>query len=83
MSKINYMKYRRLYEVIHGDIPDDWEVHHIDWNRKNNNIENLIAVPKAVHVAIHQSGFLDRDQIQKMVNFYVGAEWVKKMKSYK
>jgi hypothetical protein len=50
--------YRKIYEKHYGFIPKDeegrtYEIHHIDGNRKNNNIENLIAVSIREHYQIH------------------------------
>ena len=41
-------------------IPDGPHVHHIDWNPKNNDSENLIDVPVEIHEAIHRC---DRDSL--------------------
>ena len=51
------MNYRKLYEDNVGIIPNNWEIHHIDFNHNNNKINNLIAVPSMVHMIIHQSGY--------------------------
>ena len=64
------MNYRKLYENNNGKIPKDWEVHHIDFNHNNNNIENLIAVPKMVHVVIHQTGYIPRNKIENLISIY-------------
>jgi hypothetical protein len=50
--------YRKVWSDHHGPIPKDetgrpYDIHHIDGNRKNNSIENLIAVPIRTHYAIH------------------------------
>jgi hypothetical protein len=50
--------YRKIYEKHHGPIPIDeegrtYEIHHIDGNRKNNDIKNLIAVSIREHYQIH------------------------------
>ncbi len=50
--------YRRLYELAYGPIPKDennrsYEIHHLDGNRTNNDISNLIAVSIADHYEIH------------------------------
>ena len=52
------MKYRKLWEKINGPIPKDeqgrsYEIHHIDGNRKNNNIDNLICISIEDHYKIH------------------------------
>tara|TARA_S200002703_G_C3736998_1_gene226584 strand:- start:674 stop:880 length:207 start_codon:yes stop_codon:yes gene_type:complete len=64
------MNYRKLYENKIGKIPNDWEIHHIDFNHNNNNIDNLIAIPKIVHVVIHQTGYLNRSEINNLINIY-------------
>ena len=63
-------KYRMLYIDQHGNIPEDWEIHHIDFNHNNNDIKNLIAVPKIVHVTIHKCGLCSRAEIERMIDIY-------------
>jgi hypothetical protein len=51
-------KYRSIWVQHHGPIPKDhtgrpYDIHHIDGNRKNNDINNLVAVPIHIHYAIH------------------------------
>jgi hypothetical protein len=52
------MKYRKVWEKINGPIPKDdlgrsYEIHHIDGNRKNNDISNLMCVSIEEHYRIH------------------------------
>ena len=52
------MKYRKVWEKINGPIPKDdlgrsYEIHHIDGNRKNNDISNLACVSIEEHYRIH------------------------------
>lgn len=51
------MDYRRLYEETYGILlePNGLEVHHIDHNRKNNDIKNLVALPTDLHHRYHRS----------------------------
>lgn len=58
------MNHRDLYIKHHGEIPDKWDVHHIDWNPDNNDIDNLIAIPKCLHVFIHKVGYKSRPEIE-------------------
>ena len=67
MKKINY---RKLYINNIGEIPKDWDIHHIDFNHDNNSLNNLMAVPKKVHTVIHQIGYLDRDEIKNLIQLY-------------
>ncbi len=56
------MNYRKIWEEAHGPIPKDengvtYDIHHIDGNRKNNNISNLIALSIEDHYKIHLQQF--------------------------
>lgn len=55
------MNYRKFYQNAIGQkIPKGFDVHHIDGNRENNDIKNLVAIPKKVHNGFHYySKFLD------------------------
>lgn len=46
--------YRALYKEHYNiDFGDDMVVHHIDFNRSNNNIDNLLLMPKKLHSSYH------------------------------
>jgi hypothetical protein len=52
------MKYRKVWELHNGPIPKDtegrsYEIHHLDLDRTNNNIENLQCVSLQEHYEIH------------------------------
>lgn len=48
------MNYRKLYERHYGiKIPPEYEIHHIDFNRNNNDIINLLLIPKQLHRQLH------------------------------
>lgn len=48
------MNYRKFYEKETGKkVPEWFEIHHIDENRNNNSIENLVAIPFELHNKIH------------------------------
>ncbi len=52
--KANLVLHRYVFEKEAGKIPENWDVHHIDMNPNNNDIMNLIALPKDVHTSLHQ-----------------------------
>lgn len=56
MAKKNtdYVKYYENFFGIKWD-RKKYEVHHIDHNRENNDISNLILLPKKVHRNLHTS----------------------------
>jgi hypothetical protein len=52
--------YRQIYKEHYGEIPTDsngitFDIHHIDGNRRNNNISNLKAISVKEHYEIHKS----------------------------
>lgn len=52
------MHYRQIWEQHYGPIPLDelgrpYEIHHVDGNRKNNNINNLKCITVEEHYSIH------------------------------
>ena len=47
-------QYRIIYEETYGvKLPKDFDVHHIDGNRSNNDPDNLIAIPRKLHQELH------------------------------
>lgn len=44
------LKYKRYYGIEFGS---DYAVHHIDLNRQNNDISNLVLLPKKLHSKYH------------------------------
>lgn len=54
MDKKPIFNYRKFYEKQTGKkVPKDFDIHHIDLNRENNDIENLVAIPKELHKKYH------------------------------
>lgn len=50
------MDYRKFYEKqTKLKLPKNFEVHHIDFNRNNNKISNLVALPRNLHKKYHNS----------------------------
>ena len=50
------MNYRKFYEKETGHaIPIGYEIHHIDENRDNNKIYNLVMIPKELHEKLHKN----------------------------
>ena len=43
-----------MWEHEHGmEVPEGCVIHHLDWNKTNNNINNLICLTVAEHEQIH------------------------------
>lgn len=53
------MNYRKIWEKANGPIPLDehgrsYEIHHIDGDRSNNSLENLVCISIEEHYRIHR-----------------------------
>ena len=50
------MDYKKFYRE-NLNIPKydtrKWHIHHIDMNRNNNDIKNLVCIPKILHIKLH------------------------------
>jgi hypothetical protein len=49
--------WRQIYASEIGPIPDKHDIHHIDNNKVNNNTENLIAIPRKLHMWLHKQRY--------------------------
>lgn len=58
LSMTDYLKFYSRYYNITWD-HQKFEVHHIDGDRSNNDILNLILLPKDLHQRLHTSGWFD------------------------
>jgi hypothetical protein len=48
------MSYREVYKSYYDiEFDDDYEIHHIDLNHKNDDIKNLMLLPKEIHQKYH------------------------------
>ena len=46
--------YRKKYEQYYGiKLTIDYAIHHIDFDRTNNEIENLLLLPRKLHAKYH------------------------------
>lgn len=50
-KNFNYRQYYKDYFKI--DFDEDYDIHHIDFDRKNNDISNLILLPSKLHHKYH------------------------------
>lgn len=46
--------HRAIYISFYGSIPQGYEIHHIDFNKNNNDISNLVAIPEWQHKKYHR-----------------------------
>lgn len=58
MKARNHKYYRRLWETLNGKkIPDGYHIHHLDNDKTNNDIKNLLCLSPQEHFEIHRKNF--------------------------
>lgn len=67
------MKYREYYISIHGEIPEDYEIHHIipSFLGGTDNIENLIALSKEDHKKAHIERYEKYNDFRDLCSYYM------------
>ena len=61
-SAIHKSLHRFVWEENNGVIPNGYEIHHIDFNKSNNHISNLIMLSKKEHLEIHSKSLTDEQR---------------------
>lgn len=75
-----------VWEKFNGPIPEGYEIHHIDRNKDNNEIDNLVMLSKEEHKLLHASLLtdeqrqayrenLDRTARKKAEEWHKSKEW--------
>ena len=49
-----YLLHRLVYEAFCGDIPNDKQIHHINEDKSDNKLENLVAMTMEQHQHLHK-----------------------------
>ena len=58
-----------MWEAETGEpVPPGYVVHHIDWNKNNNTIKNLIMITVQEHNLIHNRPLAPTDEEKKILN---------------
>lgn len=48
------IEHRVIYEKAYGRIKKNWVIHHINGKKDDNDLKNLIAMPREAHDALHR-----------------------------
>ena len=69
--------HRYIYEKLKGEIPKGYEVHHVDQDKENNNIDNLELLLKKEHRKIHSMTLTVEERERKKTNNRTNGRGVK------
>jgi hypothetical protein len=51
---MSYKQYRRKYKDYYNiDFDEEYVIHHIDFDKTNDDIENLLLLPRDLHLRYH------------------------------
>lgn len=65
--------HRAIWEYYKGEIPKGYEIHHIDRNKDNNNIDNLQLLSKKEHLETHSKLLTDGEREWRRNNLNIKA----------
>lgn len=78
----NMRMHRFVWEYYNGEIPEGYDVHHIDGNKGNNDISNLQLLPSTMHRKLHNDALTEEEREWRRQNLNNNArpkaiEWHK------
>ncbi len=95
----NNSNYRKKYKQYYGiDFDGYYAIHHIDFDRTNNDIENLLLLPRGLHTKYHSClstcaderhmingviGELKKHQLTAMTNLATALKEIEKWRKWK
>lgn len=60
--------HRIIWVIVNGDIPEGYDVHHIDHNTLNNSIYNLELIEQHKHRSEHKKGKILSEETRKKIS---------------
>ena len=55
----NTYQAKRTWTENHGQIPKGYHIHHIDGDKTNNNIDNLLCLSPEMHFLFHEDRYIE------------------------
>ena len=72
-----YKLHRIIYEAFRGALPKGWDVDHLDQNKFNNNIKNLVGMEHGEHVRKHRLGKKMSEEVKRKISISRKKAWNK------
>ncbi len=64
-------KYKDYFKIQFGK---EYDIHHIDFNHKNNDIDNLLLLPKDLHRRLHKVKYYYGPFLDRQINVFSDIE---------
>lgn len=65
--------HRAVWEYYNGEIPNGFDIHHIDHDKSNNDISNLALLKRSEHQKVHATESTEESKEKKRTNLAVNA----------
>lgn len=81
-AKLKKRMHTYVWEYYNGPVPKGYDIHHIDFDRSNNDISNLQCLPRAEHKRLHSELLTNEAREWRRNNLNINArpkaiEWHK------
>lgn len=71
----HYMVHRLVYEAFVRPLLPNEEINHVDRDRNNNNLSNLVAMDKTEHRRLHHAGRIESVQVRQQKSERMKQIW--------
>ena len=72
-KKTTSFLHRDIWESVNGALPKSFSIHHVDKDKNNNDIENLVAMPRSKHSKLHSGMLTLEEQEKRRLNMLMNA----------
>ena len=72
--------HRLVYEAFNGQIEKGIDIHHLNEDKSCNELKNLIAIPRAIHLSLHKKGHPTSEETRRRISESVRRHYEQKRK---
>ena len=68
--------HQRVWRYYRGDIPEGYQIHHVDLDKANNDISNLQCLTKSAHQQIHNPKGTVNQKLKTLICVQCGKQYL-------
>ena len=72
------LEHRYVWEREYGEIPKGWVIHHLNGDKRDNRIDNLMAMPSGYHWSDHQLAVKLKNKQIKNIHRYLFSNGIRR-----